>query len=273
MPGGIRSALWGAAPWLILAAAAWIGIASILPPAAVGAAAPAEDFSAERAFTHIEAIARRDRPIGSPGNAAARDYVVSELEAMGVTVDLQRFSAPDYYGDGADPVTLVNIVGLIPGTDPTGSIVLMGHYDTYPGAPGANDDAAAIATVLESGRAVLAGPPRRNDIILLLTDGEEPAPRFGSTEFVARHPLADAVGLVVNFEGHIQQLSQARDGLWDRVPPWQVVARLVAELTGESGFDTISGLRRCLAAEEPAFAQIDLNAVGPTGVRVGARKA
>jgi len=85
--------------------------------------------------------------------------------------------------------------------------------------------------------------------------------------------FAEKEGLVVNFEGHIQQLSPARDGLWDRVPPWQVVARLVAELTGESGFDTISGLRRCLAAEEPAFAQIDLNAVGPTGVRVGARKA
>ena len=200
MPGGIRSALWRAAPWLILAAAAWIGIAGILPPAAVGAAAPAENFSAERAFAHIEAIARQDRPIGSPGNAAARDYLVGELREMGVTVDLQRFSVPDYYGDGGDPVTLVNIVGLIPGTDSTGSIVLMGHYDTYPGAPGANDAAAAIATVLEAGRAVLAGSPRRNDIILLLTDGEEPAPRYGSTEFVARHPLAAAVGLVVNFE-------------------------------------------------------------------------
>jgi hypothetical protein len=124
MPALIRSALHHSAPWLILAAAAWIGIAGLLPPAAVGAAAPAEDFSAERAFVHIEAIARQDRPIGSPGNAAARDYLITELEAMGVTVDLQRFSVPDYYGDGGDPVTLVNIVGLIPGTDPTGSIVL-----------------------------------------------------------------------------------------------------------------------------------------------------
>jgi NADH dehydrogenase/NADH:ubiquinone oxidoreductase subunit G len=81
--------------------------------------------------------------------------------------------------------------------------------------------------------------------------------------------FAEKEGLVVNFEGHIQQLSPALDRLWDRVPPWQVVARLVAELTGESGLDTISGLRRRLAAEEPAFSAVDLNAVGPTGARVG----
>jgi len=52
--------------------------------------------------------------------------------------------------------------------------------------------------------------------------------------------FAEKEGLVVNFEGHIQSLSPALDGLWDRVPPWQVVARLVAELTGEGGFDTVA---------------------------------
>jgi len=76
-------------------------------------------------------------------------------------------------------------------------------------------------------------------------------------------------GLVVNFEGHIQKLSPALDRLWDRVPPWQVVARLVAELTGESGLDTIAGLRKRLGAEETAFSGIDLNSIGSTGVRVG----
>jgi len=51
---------------------------------------------------------------------------------------------------------------------------------------------------------------------------------------------------------HIQKLSPALDRLWDRVAPWQVVARLVAELTGEGGFDTIAGLRKRLGAEETA---------------------
>ena len=81
--------------------------------------------------------------------------------------------------------------------------------------------------------------------------------------------FAEKEGLVVNFEGHIQKLSPALDRLWDRVPPWQVVARLVAELTGEGGFDTVAGLRKRLGAEESAFSGIDLNSVGSTGVRVG----
>jgi NADH-quinone oxidoreductase subunit G len=81
--------------------------------------------------------------------------------------------------------------------------------------------------------------------------------------------FAEKEGLVVNFEGHIQMLSPALDRLWDRVPPWQVVARLVAELTGEGGFDTVANLRKRLGAEETAFSGIDLNSVGSTGVRVG----
>jgi len=200
VPAAIRSAVRASAPWLILAAALWIGIAGVLPPRPVGADAHAGEFSAERAFVHVAAIASQDRPIGSPGNATAREYLVAQLEAMGATVDLQRFTVPDYYGDGAGRIPVANVVGLIPGTDPTGSIVLMGHYDTYPGALGANDDATAIATILEAGRAVLAGPPLRNDVILLLIDCEEPAPRYGSTEFVEGHPRADSVGLVINFE-------------------------------------------------------------------------
>jgi len=192
--------LRGAVPWLILAGATWIAITGVLPPRAVGPDAPADEFSAERAFVHVEAIARQDRPIGSPGNAAARAYVVSQLGAMGAVVGLQPFTVPDYYGDGAGTIPVVNVVGLIPGTDPTGSIVLMGHYDTYPGALGANDDATAIAAILEAGRALMVGTPLRNDVILLLVDCEEPAPRYGSTEFVQRHPLAAEVGLVINFE-------------------------------------------------------------------------
>jgi len=81
--------------------------------------------------------------------------------------------------------------------------------------------------------------------------------------------FAEKEGLVVNFEGHIQKLSPALDRLWDRVPPWQVVARLVAELTGEGGLDTVASLRKRLGAEETAFSGIDLDSIGSTGVRVG----
>ena len=200
IPTLIRTIARFAAPWLVIAAAAGMGVAGLLPPAPVGTAAPAGEFSAERAFAHVAAIARQNRAIGSPGNAAAREYLVAELEAMGITVDLQPLLVPDYYGGSAGSIRINNIIGLIPGFNPAGSVVLMGHYDTPPGVRGANDDAAAVAAILEAGRALLAGSALRNNIILLLTDGEEPAPRYGSTEFVAHSPLAGDVGLVVNFE-------------------------------------------------------------------------
>ena len=46
----------------------------------------------------------------------------------------------------------------------------MAHYDTFPTTVGANDNSAAVAAILETGRAILAGPPLRNDVILLFTD-------------------------------------------------------------------------------------------------------
>lgn len=88
----------------------------------------------------------------------------------------------------------------IPGTEPTKAVALVGHYDTIPGVPGANDDASAVAIILETARALLAGPRMSNDVILLFTDGEEPAPRFGSSAFVAEHPWAADIGFVINLE-------------------------------------------------------------------------
>ena len=79
--------------------------------------------------------------------------------------------------------------------------------------------------------------------------------------------FAEKEGLIINFESHIQHLSPAFDDLWDRVSPWQVLAEIVEALTGESRFNTIADLRKAVGAE-PAFSGVDLNAIGPTGVRL-----
>ena len=79
--------------------------------------------------------------------------------------------------------------------------------------------------------------------------------------------FAEKEGLIVNFEGHIQQVSPAFTNLWDRTPPWAIVARLTTVLTGESSFDNIAALRSAIASEEASFSGIDLNAGGDTGVR------
>ncbi len=79
--------------------------------------------------------------------------------------------------------------------------------------------------------------------------------------------FAEKDGLVVNFDGHIQGLGPALDGLWDKTSPWQIVTEMIKKINGESGLDTLSGLRSQLGKDEPAFAGVDLNNLGPTGAK------
>ena len=65
--------------------------------------------------------------------------------------------------------------------------------------PGANDDGVAVATLLETARALTAGPQLRNDVLFLFTDGEETG-LLGARAFVAEHPWAKEVEIALNFE-------------------------------------------------------------------------
>ena len=189
----------GLIAWCLILVSVALGYYSLVPPSAVSADAPGEVFSADRAMVHVVAIAGRPHPMGTTAIEGVRGYLGAEINALGLVAELQSVSAPDYFGSG-QLVDVVNVAATIPGSSSTGSIVLMAHYDTDPDTPGANDNSAGVATVLEVGRALLAGPTLRNDIVLLFTDSEEPAPRYGSRAFVAENPLFADVALVVNLE-------------------------------------------------------------------------
>ncbi len=194
-----RSVAQSAVPWVVIAAFVAVGFYSVAPPAAVPSDAPAAEFSAARAMSHVEVIAREPHPMGSTAIAAVRDYVVTELEELGLEPDFQTIPTPNYYEPG-DPVDVVNVIARIPGTASTGAIALMAHYDTVPTTPGANDNTSGVATILEAARAILASSHLRNDVILLFTDGEEPAPRPGSRAFVRESPVFGDIAIVVNLE-------------------------------------------------------------------------
>ena len=63
----------------------------------------------------------------------------------------------------------------------------------------AGDDAAGVAVVLETLRALKAGTPLDRDVIALFDDGEEVG-LLGSQLFVDEHPWAKDVGVVLNFD-------------------------------------------------------------------------
>ena len=68
------------------------------------------------------------------------------------------------------------------------------HYDSMPMTPGAADCGSCVATLLETARALLAGPPLQNDVILVFTDDEELDPMAGADAFVPGHIRETKIG-------------------------------------------------------------------------------
>ncbi len=181
-----------------------VGLATLLlhsPTSPLGADAPDDAFSAERAAAHIETISTEPRALGSPAHRAAREYLVGQLETLGWRTSVKSgvgwFSPPD--GRTQRGARVHNIVALLPGTDPTGTVVLAAHYDSVRGSPGAGDDGIGIGTVLESARAITAGPAPRNDVMVLLTDGEEDG-LLGSHMFTQTRSPSLGATVVLNHE-------------------------------------------------------------------------
>ncbi|TFH39320.1 MAG: M20/M25/M40 family metallo-hydrolase, partial [Chrysiogenales bacterium] len=92
-----------------------------------------------------------------------------------------------------------NIAARLRGNGTGGAVLLMGHYDSVPTGPGASDDGAAVAAMLETARALKEGPRLANDIILLFTDSEEGG-LIGARAFASSHPWRKDARLIVNFE-------------------------------------------------------------------------
>lgn len=149
-------------------------------------------------------VGREPHPTGSSSNTRVREYILEELVSFGLDPRVQKATVVDEeYGPPYTAAIVRNVLVRIEGTGrgagDAGSVLLAAHYDTVPVSPGANDDGAGVATLLETARALSAGPPLRNDVILLFTDGEELAP-LGAEAFVERHPWSDDADVALNFE-------------------------------------------------------------------------
>jgi hypothetical protein len=175
-------------------------IAWLQPPEVVPAMAPPEMFSAERARAHLVEIAREPRPTGTPANRRAREHLLATLAALGVPGEVQSASVlSTRWGVPYDAAHVENVVARLPGTDNTRAIALVAHYDSVPGSPGAGDDGAAVAALLEALRALRSGGPLRNDVLFLFTDGEEGG-TLGAKAFVDEHRWRGDLGLALNFD-------------------------------------------------------------------------
>lgn len=188
---------------LALIAAALLAWLQLDPPRARPADAPADRFSAERAMADVRIIARAPHPMGSHANRLVRDHLMRRLAELGLAPEVQAEDVWDLR-EGRELVLaggrVENVIGVLPGQDRAApAVLLMAHYDSVPGSPGAADDAAGVAAMLEIARALQAGDPPARDVVFLFTDGEEVG-LLGARAFFAEHPLARRVGFVINLE-------------------------------------------------------------------------
>jgi len=194
-----------ASPWLAtvvwgcLSLLAALAILELKAPNAVPASAPQNEFSAERALDHVRAVAHVPHSTGTYANAEARQYIIRQLS--GLAMNPQVFTAVGVYNGYGALIAgrTTDVVARLPGAANSGAILLMAHYDSVSNGPGAADDASGVAAILEGLRTVKAGAPLKNDLIVLMTDGEE-AGLLGADAFVASHPWMKDIGLLMNFE-------------------------------------------------------------------------
>ena len=184
--------------WFFMISLATLALLKLRPPEPVTATAPANEFSAERAFVHVRAISTTPHPVGSDANSNVRKYLLEQLSSLG-------FNPQVFDGTGVSDRSRVviarthDVVGRLPGAANSAAIMLVAHYDSVFTGPGAADDGASVAAILETVRALRSGPALKNDLMVLFTDGEEPG-LLGADAFASEHPWTKDVGLLLNFE-------------------------------------------------------------------------
>jgi hypothetical protein len=206
---------------------AWrVGVALLLPLAALvvfyplrtpspGAAAFG-GFSLDRAWEHVRAITDRGpHPLESVANDRVREYLLAQFSRLGLGTEVQTATVFQR--------RVHNVLARLPGAAAQrgSAVMLVAHYDSVTRGPGAGDDGAAVAALLETARCLAERPRPQQDVFFLITDGEEAgllgarafcgdvntaykedvrARAAGTGDGPPSHPALADVGIVLNFD-------------------------------------------------------------------------
>jgi Zn-dependent M28 family amino/carboxypeptidase len=129
---------------------------------------------------HLRALIGERHPVSSPtALRLAEGYLIEQFEALGLVVSTHPFEA---LGD-----TYRNVIGARPASDPlpegNAPLIVAAHYDTVRGSPGADDNASALAVLLEAARCLRSVPLSREVRFIAFSLEEEDL--LGSLAYVA----------------------------------------------------------------------------------------
>jgi hypothetical protein len=169
---GARPGFWLALAVPAAAAATFLWYMIAMPDRSWSGVPPSltdgERSLAERLREHVQVIALKPHHRWAPVELeAVATYIEDRLRASGYAVQREEFKAA-----GA---VVRNLYVEVRGTRQPEEIVLVGaHYDSAPGAPGANDNGSGVAAVLELARAFRGWRPARTWRLALFVNEEPP---------------------------------------------------------------------------------------------------
>jgi hypothetical protein len=194
----------GSAAWPLILMLALFALALLLvhqrqqPPAARPPSIPPAEFSGERAREVLRQLVGdgRPHPVGSAADDRVRRQIVDVLAGLGLAPRIEEGFTCSASGTCA---RVRNVVARLGGREADGAVALTAHYDSVPAGPGASDDLAGVAAILEIARALRSGPPPRRPVLVLLDEGEEMG-LLGARVFEETSGEAAEVKAVVNLE-------------------------------------------------------------------------
>lgn len=199
--------------WLLCHLATCAVVGATVAACSTGAPGPGVDV--RRAVGHVDAlVALGPHPGDSPAAQSAARYIEVQLQEIGVRVErmaVGTVALPAIEVAGVrrreastrvttDPDLLVRF-----GPTNGRAVLVMAHYDTVAGSPGAVDNAAAVAVVIELARALATTPPAI-PVMLAFTANEEGG-LVGAEALAERHHGEVAVAIALDLIGGSGDLS------------------------------------------------------------------
>ena len=113
--------------FFIIIATIYYSFNSLLPTKISDLNTPLTEFSTERALVHLKKISEKPHYVGNEGHKDVRDYLFSELEKLGLQVELQDQIAINKKWKAASNTQ--NIIAKIEGSDANSkALLLLTHY-------------------------------------------------------------------------------------------------------------------------------------------------
>lgn len=177
--------------------------------------------------TNIESITRQltdygERRVNKVNSSLAADYIKYIMSQTGLSAFLEEFYFEAHTSKGkAWNATGINVVGIKEGSILRDQIILVtAHYDSI-GGPGADDNAAGVASMLETARALQNYSFNRTVYFIAFSGEEEDF--LGSRAWISEHKdLAEEIVAVINVDyiagknlniGYLPQYSWLKDVL------------------------------------------------------------